>query len=310
MSGARHGTSLVRFLLIALTGPVLAGLASRAVTGSVSPLVSTLVIALAMPAPLLAAVVEDGWRALVADLTSSFDRPRRLVLLPLAAFATWYGAALALATIAAEWGIGGGLVATTEELRTAIGTQLPAGTDPGEVPAPRVLAVVGAVAGAFAGVTLNGLLAFGEEYGWRGHLWTRLQHRGRVATIGAVGVCWGLWHAPLIALVGLNYPASRPSGIGVMVLFTVAASWPLDELRRLTDGALAPAILHGMINGAAGVLVLLSASDPRVGLPAGVMGAIAMLPAGALLAWFRRRSAAPDGTQRRRRRAVSPHQRG
>src|SRR5690606_38362033 len=103
------------------------------------------------------------------------------------------------------------------------------------------------VGGVVAGFTINGLFAFGEEYGWRGYLWERLETRGRPATIGAIGALWGLWHAPLILVVGFNYPADRLAGVVAMTAFTVAASWPLDELRRATGSPVAPAILHGAI---------------------------------------------------------------
>ncbi|WP_313813055.1 CPBP family intramembrane glutamic endopeptidase, partial [Glutamicibacter sp.] len=52
---------------------------------------------------------------------------------------------------------------------------------------------------------VNLLPAMGEEIGWRGWLWPRLQKYGRVPAIFVSGVIWGLWHAPLI-LLGYNYP--------------------------------------------------------------------------------------------------------
>jgi membrane protease YdiL (CAAX protease family) len=82
----------------------------------------------------------------------------------------------------------------------------------------------GGGAGIIAGLTLNGLFAFGEEYGWRGYLWDRLANRGRLGSFVCVGSLWGLWHAPLILVVGYNYPDDRLAGIAMMTVFTIAAS--------------------------------------------------------------------------------------
>ena len=55
-----------------------------------------------------------------------------------------------------------------------------------------------------AGFTINGLFAFGEEYGWRGWLADELRPLGAFWANVITGVLWGLWHAPLI-LLGFNY---------------------------------------------------------------------------------------------------------
>lgn len=171
--------------------------------------------------------------------------------------------------------------------------------------------LIGLGGGIIAGLTINGLFAFGEEYGWRGYLWDRLRPRGRMGTIGLVGALWGLWHAPLVVAVGLNYPDDRIAGVAVMTGFTVAASWPLDELRRATGSPVGPAVFHGAINGAAGVLLLLVGGDRIWAAPAGILGAVAFLPAGALLHWWKRRTTMP-GLSRRCviGRNAEPHHRG
>lgn len=147
-----------------------------------------------------------------------------------------------------------------------------------------MLVLLALAGGIGSGLTVNGLLAFGEEYGWRGYLWERLTAHGRLGTIGGVSVLWGLWHAPLILAVGFNYSDHRFAGVVAMILFTVAASWPLDELRRATGSAVGPAILHGAINGTAGALLLLVGGDRLWAAPTGLLGAVAFLPAGAMAA--------------------------
>ena len=51
---------------------------------------------------------------------------------------------------------------------------------------------------AVAGWSINGLFALGEEYGWRGLLWEAWRPYGIVRANLAIGLVWGLWHAPLI----------------------------------------------------------------------------------------------------------------
>ena len=47
---------------------------------------------------------------------------------------------------------------------------------------------------------MNSLFALGEEIGWRGWLWIRLQPYGQLVSILVSGVVWGIWHAPLVLL--------------------------------------------------------------------------------------------------------------
>lgn len=78
----------------------------------------------------------------------------------------------------------------------------------------------------FAGVLIvapftNWAFFFGEEYGWRVFLQERLiSLLGTLKGILAVGIIWGLWHAPVIAM-GYNYPGQPVLGVILMTLFTV-----------------------------------------------------------------------------------------
>lgn len=277
---ASETPNVARFLGLALIGPVAAGLIVRATLDSVAPLVSSYVVALAMPAPLIAALLLEprGWRLLIERVRVELKRPLSVIGLPFVALLTWYALSLLLSAL----GIGAeGLATSATELVAQIVAQAPSATvGPDDIPPFAALVAFGLVASVIAGLTINGLAAFGEEYGWRQYLWTRLERYGRLGTVGALGIAWGLWHAPLILLAGLNYPDSRLAGVFAMVVFTVAASWPLDEIRRATGGAVAPAIFHGMINGIAGLLVVAVRGDALITPPAGLMGAVAMLGAG------------------------------
>ena len=125
--------------------------------------------------------------------------------------------------------------------------------------------------GLAAGLTVNGLFAFGEEYGWRGVLAAELRPLGLARASLLTGVLWGLWHAPIIIL-GHNYGTQWGWGIPVMVMWTVPMSFRLTWARERTGSVLAPAILHGAVNGVVGVFTLaLVNANVLIGLPAGIV---------------------------------------
>src|SRR5690606_5169549 len=74
------------------------------------------------------------------------------------------------------------------------------------------------------GPILNGFFTFGEEFGWRAYLQPKLMPLGFRKAMLAVGVIWGLWHAPIIAMghnYGFGYPGEPWTGILAMVWFTI-----------------------------------------------------------------------------------------
>ncbi len=143
-----------------------------------------------------------------------------------------------------------------------------------------------AFAGALiAGFTVNGLFALGEEYGWRGWLADQLRPLGAVWANLIIGVLWGLWHAPLI-LMGFNYGSYRVLGVGFMMAWCIAASFLLWRARQVTGSVLAAAVIHGGINGFAGVfLLVLVNTNALVAAPMGLIG-IATVALVAVLFWL------------------------
>jgi uncharacterized protein len=124
--------------------------------------------------------------------------------------------------------------------------------------------------GLLAGATLNALVAFGEELGWRGLAQRWWQETGVGFWRGnlVVGVVWGLWHAPLI-LRGHNYPEHPQWGVAMMVLFCVAMSPLYAHVRERAGSLLAPSVLHGTLNATGGTLLLLSGASDLWRGPAG-----------------------------------------
>lgn len=109
--------------------------------------------------------------------------------------------------------------------------------------------------GIFIGGIVNIPATFGEEFGWRGFLFSETKPLGFWGSSFFTGAVWGIWHFPLI-LIGLNYPNHHELGLILMVLFTLSLSPLFSYVRLKTDSILAPSILHGMINGTAGIFIL------------------------------------------------------
>ena len=121
---------------------------------------------------------------------------------------------------------------------------------------PTVMIVVTIVSGLFAGVTINALFAFGEEYGWRNYLVSALKEKKFICASVFIGIVWGLWHFPLI-LLGHNYPQHSVVGVFMMVIFCVLASFVETYFVMKTKSVFPAAIFHGTINAVAGLNVIL-----------------------------------------------------
>lgn len=141
-----------------------------------------------------------------------------------------------------------------------------------------------------AGLTINAFAAFGEEVGWRGYLTPRLGKLGFWGASGVTGLIWGFWHAPIILLLGHNYPDHRVAGVFLFAVVCVLLA-PMHTLVA-TKGRTtwAAATCHGTINAAAGLplLVLGGGTDLTVGVQ-GIGGVLALVVVNTgLFAWIGR----------------------
>ena len=121
---------------------------------------------------------------------------------------------------------------------------------------PAVVIMITIVSGLLAGVTINAVFAFGEEYGWRNYLVDALREKKFVCAAIFIGLVWGLWHFPLI-LLGHNYPQHSVAGVFMMVVFCVLASFIETYIVVKTKSVFPAAIFHGTINAVAGLNVIL-----------------------------------------------------
>ena len=141
---------------------------------------------------------------------------------------------------------------------------------------------------------VNTLLAVGEEAGWRGFLYPQLKARfgkGKGWLIG--GVIWGMWHWPLMGLIGYEYGTEYMGfpivGMLIFCLFTTAAGILCDGLYEKTKCIWIPSVFHGAINAAGTVpmAVCIANTGSAILLGPAPIGVLAGLPlmlcAGALL---------------------------
>jgi len=67
------------------------------------------------------------------------------------------------------------------------------------------------------------IVAFGEEYGWRGYLLPRLMPLGEIKASLILGIIWALWHMPVL-FAGVLYGGNNPWLALVIFVFTVTMS--------------------------------------------------------------------------------------
>jgi len=126
---------------------------------------------------------------------------------------------------------------------------------------------IGLLQGLVAGISINAIAGFGEELGWRGFLQKELGYLGFWKSSVAIGLIWGVWHAPII-LQGHNYPEHPQAGVFVMILFTLLLSPIFSYVRLKAKSVIAAAIIHGSLNATVGLplMVLNGGNDLTVGV--------------------------------------------
>lgn len=113
------------------------------------------------------------------------------------------------------------------------------------------------------GSTVNAIFAFGEEFGWRGYLLWELAPWGFWKASFAIGVLWGIWHTPVI-VAGYNYPSFPYIGVVAMTITCLSFSPVYTYIVVRAKSVLAAALLHGVFNGSAGLVVAYAATDQPI----------------------------------------------
>jgi uncharacterized protein len=157
---------------------------------------------------------------------------------------------------------------------------------------------------------ITAVLAFGEEYGWRGYLLPKLLPLGEVKASIVIATIWAPWHLPIL-LAGLNYLNKNPLAVLVfMFLFGVGISLLLTRVFVATGGSvLVVAVMHASLN-VFGDRLSDSAhlsGDPFLVSVGGLIGFVLMAIAVAIAYGYRGRRSDTDYPQTPRR---APHRTG
>lgn len=144
------------------------------------------------------------------------------------------------------------------------------------IPDFALLLIVGFQA-VIIGPILGLLVAFGEEYGWRGYLQGELIKLGKVRGLLLLGVIWGLWHAPII-LMGHNYPGYPILGVLLMTWYTVILAFFFGYAMLKSGSVWLAAFLHGLNNQVLAFLtiVVYKPDDPVFSFGIGLFGLIVL----------------------------------
>ena len=102
---------------------------------------------------------------------------------------------------------------------------------------------------------------FGEEYGWRGYLYPKLESAwSRPLAIIAGGIIWGLWHAPLTVKghnFGTDYPGFPYVGILLMCGSCVILGIFFHWLTQKTGSIYPASIAHSATNNGASLIMMI-----------------------------------------------------
>jgi uncharacterized protein len=141
--------------------------------------------------------------------------------------------------------------------------------------APPVLMGVIAIQTLLVGPFLGILIAFGEEYGWRGYLQPAMMNLGRIRGVALVGIIWGIWHWPVIWM-GYNYPGHPYLGSLLMLLFSFGLAFVLGYAVLKAKGIWIAAFLHALVNQSFGFFmgVIYKPGDAAYSFGIGIPGLI------------------------------------
>ena len=154
---------------------------------------------------------------------------------------------------------------------------------------PQLFIIVQILQAIILAPLINGLATLGEEFGWRGYLLPHLMPLGGRKTMVLLGIIWGVWHWPVIAMgynYGLNYPGAPWLGLLGMVWFTFVFGTFLGWL-TLKAGSIWPAVIaHASLNGIAAIGAFLVQGQPNPLLGPTPVGIVASIPFTVLAIWL------------------------
>jgi membrane protease YdiL (CAAX protease family) len=156
---------------------------------------------------------------------------------------------------------------------------------------PVALLLVLAAQNLLLAPALGLVIAFGEEYGWRGYLQSALVGMGKIRGMLLIGVAWGLWHAPTIAM-GYNYPGYPLLGIVLMTVYTIALAFFFGYAVLKSGSVWLAAYLHALNNGTLSFFMVLvyQPDSPIYSFGLGIYGLLSWAVIVAALLMFDRKT--------------------
>ena len=140
---------------------------------------------------------------------------------------------------------------------------------------------------------INMILAVGEEAGWRGFLYPQLKAKfGKRQGWLIGGIIWGIWHWPVIWLIGYEYGTDYAGfpivGMLIFCIFTTVVGILCDWLYEKTDCIWIPSIFHGAVNAAATLPLALCITNTGSSIllgpvPNGVLAGLPMIMGAVIL---------------------------
>jgi membrane protease YdiL (CAAX protease family) len=160
---------------------------------------------------------------------------------------------------------------------------------PADAPlSPELVVAVQLAAALTVGPAINTVFAVGEEFGWRGYLLPKLLPLGVRPAVVLVGVVWGVWHWPIIAMgynYGVGYPGAPWTGMLAMVVMTTATGTFLAWVTLRSESVWPAALGHGAINAVGGIGLVISQSPTSLLLGPTVTGLVVVVPWALFAAW-------------------------
>ncbi len=149
---------------------------------------------------------------------------------------------------------------------------------PGDVSTGAFLLLVFAQT-VIAGPLLGLVLAFGEEYGWRGFLQGELFGLGRRRGALILGLIWGVWHFPAVWM-GHSYPGQAVLGSLMITIFTIFFGVFLSYAMLKTGSIWLVAFLHAVNNQVLSFFstFVYQATDPLISFSTGFLLILLALP--------------------------------
>jgi len=219
-------------------------------------------------------VTREGWQDLYLRPKFRQGWPYWLICWITPAVFTFAGMAIFFALFPQYFDLSLGMVRTMMENSAAsTGQPLPAIN-------PWMIVISQTVTALLIAPLINAIPILGEEFGWRAYLQPKLMPLGGRKTMVWMGIIWGLWHAPIIAMghnYGLDYPGAPWLGILAMTWFTFVFGTFLGWA-TLRAGSVWPAVIgHGALNGIAGIYLFFTQGNPNLVLGPVVVGFVGSL---------------------------------